>query len=97
MKSTGVGCPREGCGGEIIEKKSRRGKMFYGCSNYSSKKCTSAFWYPPVKSGGPNGNNSCPQCHSLLIYKTLKRGDQIACSSKECTFAQLVTGQEVHA
>lgn len=95
VKSTGVPCPREGCGGDIIEKKSRRGKMFYGCSNYGSKKCTSAFWYPPLISGGPKGDNHCPQCDAILLYKTLKRGDQIACSSKECGFAQLATGQEV--
>jgi hypothetical protein len=33
----------------------------------------------------------------MLIYKTLKRGDQIACSNKECTFAQPITGEEKHA
>ncbi len=94
VKSTGVTCPRDGCGGEIIEKKSRRGKMFYGCSHYSQKKCTTAFWYPPLISGGPNGGNRCPKCESLLVYKTLKRGDQIACPQKECDFAQIATGVE---
>lgn len=98
VKSTGVTCPREGCGGEIVEKKSRRGKMFYGCSHYGVNGCTMAFWYPPLKSGGPkNGSNKCPQCDSLLLYKTLKRGDQIACSNKECGFAQPATGQEERA
>ncbi len=97
VKSTGVACPREDCGGEIIVKKSRRGKIFYGCSHYTQKKCTTAFWYPPLIKGGPNGSTKCPQCESLLIYKTLKRGDQIACSSKECTFAQVCTGGEEHA
>jgi hypothetical protein len=33
----------------------------------------------------------------MLVYKTLKRGDQIACANKECTFAQLVTGDEKYA
>jgi DNA topoisomerase-1 len=97
VKSTGVACPREDCGGEIIVKKSRRGKIFYGCSHYTQKKCTTAFWYPPLIKGGPNGSTKCPQCESLLIYKTLKRGDQIACSSKECIFAQVCTGGEEHA
>jgi DNA topoisomerase-1 len=96
VKSTGVACPREECGGEIIEKKSRRGKVFYGCSHYKQKKCTTAFWYPPVVSGGPGGGNTCPRCSSLLVYKTLKRGDQIACSAKECDFAQAATGNEQH-
>src|SRR5208282_6733986 len=86
LKLTGVDCPRPDCGGQIIQKKSRRGKIFYGCSNYGSKKCETAFWYPPLLSGGPKGLNRCPQCNSILIYKTLKRGDQIACPSKTCDF-----------
>jgi DNA topoisomerase-1 len=97
LKTTGVICPRPDCEGQIVEKKSRRGKMFYGCSNYSAKGCNSAFWYPPLISGGPNNSCMCPQCGSMIVYKTLKRGDQIACSSKECTFAQLATGEEKHA
>jgi DNA topoisomerase I len=98
VKSTGVGCPREGCGGDIVEKKSRHGKLFYGCSHYGLNQCTMAYWYPPLKSGGPKaGGNKCPQCDSMLLYKTLKRGDQIACSNKECGFAQLATGKEDHA
>ncbi len=97
VKSTGVTCPRQDCGGEIIVKKSRRGKVFYGCSNYSQKKCTTAFWYPPVISGGPGGGNTCPQCKSMLVYKTLKRGDELSCSSRECAFSEKASGQERHA
>ncbi|HEY9712753.1 MAG TPA: topoisomerase DNA-binding C4 zinc finger domain-containing protein, partial [Chroococcales cyanobacterium] len=97
LKTTGVMCPRAECDGQIVEKKSRRGKIFFGCSNYSQNQCTSAFWYPPLISGGPKDSNFCPKCNSMLIYKTLKRGDQIECSSKECDFSQLATGQEKHA
>jgi DNA topoisomerase I len=97
IKTTGVKCPRPDCGGEIVEKKSRRGKMFYGCSNYGSKKCTTAFWYPPVISGGPKNGNHCPRCKSLLIYKTLKRGNQIVCADKECDFAEEADNLVVHA
>jgi DNA topoisomerase-1 len=97
VKLTGVDCPREDCGGQIIEKKSHRGKIFYGCSNYGSKKCTTAFWYPPVISGGPKGGNRCPKCKSLLVYKTLKRGDQIVCSSKECDFEEQTNDAVRHA
>mgnify|MGYP000275620782 CR=1 FL=1 len=97
LKYTGVSCPRAECDGAIVEKKSRHGKVFFGCSNYSLNQCSSAYWYPPVISGGPKGDNLCPKCSSVLIYKTLKRGDQVACSSKECDFAELITGLEVHA
>ena len=98
LKTTGVHCPREGCGGEIVEKKSFRGKMFFGCSNYGVNQCTSAYWYPPLVSGGPKNNgNECPDCGSMLVYKTLKRGDQISCSKKECGFAQPISGKEIRA
>lgn len=97
LKLTGVKCPREDCGGDIVEKKSRRGKMFYGCSHYGLNKCTMAYWYPPLLSGGPDGSTACPKCKSLLLYKTLKRGDQLACSNKECDFSQLASGKETHA
>src|SRR5437660_10487623 len=51
-ETTGVKCPRPGCGGDIVVKKSRRGKLFYGCSNYP--KCDSVFWDKPVE-------EKCPQ------------------------------------
>lgn len=97
LKFTGVECPRSDCDGKIVEKKSRRGKIFFGCSNYSKNQCTSAYWYPPVLSGGPKGKNTCPKCNKLLIYKTLKRGDKIQCSDKECDFVELATGKEEYA
>jgi DNA topoisomerase-1 len=97
LKTIGVKCPREACGGEIVEKKSRMGKFFYGCSNYSANKCDAAFWYPPLLNGGQKGANMCPTCGNMLVYKTLKRGDQIACSNKECTYRQAATGNEAHA
>jgi DNA topoisomerase-1 len=97
LKLTGVKCPRPTCGGEIIEKTSRRGKKFYGCSHYGLKQCTTAYWYPPVIEGGPKGGNTCPKCDNILIYKVLKRGDQVVCSNKECIYAELATGKEKHA
>jgi DNA topoisomerase-1 len=97
LKTIGVICPRGECGGQIVEKKSKRGKIFWGCSNWNLNECSSAYWYPPIVSGGPNGSNKCPNCGKMLIYKVLKKGDQVACSSKECDFAQPITGEEVRA
>ena len=98
LKTTGVLCSRPGCGGQIVEKKSRRNKIFWGCSHYSQNQCTSAYWYPPLISGGPNGSTSCPLCGRQLVYKVLKRGDQVVCSApKECQFSQPATGDEKHA
>src|SRR5574344_1739085 len=51
--STGVKCPNDGCEGEIVERKSRFGKIFYGCSKYPD--CDFVLWYPPT-------GEKCPTC-----------------------------------
>lgn len=51
-------CPK--CNGKIIEKKTRRGKIFYGCNNYP--KCTYASWDMPTP-------NMCPECGEPLVQK----------------------------
>jgi len=82
---TGVKCPQDGCKGEIIQKKSRYGKIFYGCNQYPD--CSFAIW------GEPTGEK-CPDCGSLLIKKFLKRGNKIACSSKECKYSRPMEPEE---
>ena len=61
-------CPK--CGGKIIEKKTKRGKIFYGCNNYP--KCKYASWEKPTgnlckECGEPlvekNGSETCPNCN----------------------------------
>ena len=61
-------CPN--CDGKIVEKKSHRGKIFYGCNNYP--KCKTAYWYKPI-------DKKCPNCGSMLLDK----GKKIACSNCE--------------
>ena len=63
-------CPN--CDGKIIEKKTRRGKIFYGCNNYP--KCKTAYWDKPV-------GEKCPECKGMLIEKK----DKIKCSSCDYT------------
>jgi len=58
--------------GKIIEKKSRRGKIFYGCNNYP--KCKTAYWDKPI-------DEKCPECGSMLTEKNNK----IKCSSCDFT------------
>ncbi len=60
--------------GEIVERSTRKGRMFYGCSRYP--KCDFASWQRP------NGE-SCPQCSSPLVH--VKNGG-LKCSSKSCDF-----------
>lgn len=98
LKKTGLDCPRTDHVGIIVEKKTGRGKTFWGCSTYKDTQCDSAYWYPPLLSGGPSNGNKCPKCSSLLVFKTLKRGDQIACSKKDkgCDWSELADGKEIH-
>ena len=56
------------CDGKIIEKKTKRGKIFYGCNNY--QKCSEAYWDLPT-------GLACPNCGSMLVEKNGK----IKCSS----------------
>jgi DNA topoisomerase-1 len=76
--SIGVACPK-GCGGYISEKRSRRGKTFYGCSSYP--KCDFVAWDRPR-------NETCPQCGSayLLDKYSKKTGPFVACPNKECGY-----------
>lgn len=89
IHSLDVPCPKDGCEGEIIEKKSRFGKIFYGCSEYSNTKCDAVYWNFPLV------EEKCPDCGSTLTYKFLKRGDKIACpDTKGCGYARLADEKE---
>ena len=75
----GVKCPQ--CGdGELIEKKARRGNLFYGCSNYP--KCDFTSNNKPV-------DQKCPECGSAyLLEKTLKSGVYLVCPNNKKTTAE---------
>lgn len=76
IRSTGVKCPK--CGeGTIIEKKSKYGKIFFGCNRYPE--CSYALWDEPT-------GNKCPECGELLVKKVTKNGNFEVCSSRTCSF-----------
>ena len=79
QETTGVHCPRPGCKGELVVKKSRRGKVFYGCSQYPD--CESVFWDKPV-------TEACPKCNApFLLEKTTKKlGTFRYCAKEECGY-----------
>ena len=79
QKSTGVTCPKDG--GDIVEKKSRRGKVFYGCANYPD--CDFTLWKKPVA-------EKCPDCGApFLVERITKRhGRQLICNNEECKYAR---------
>jgi DNA topoisomerase-1 len=79
LKSTGVVCPKDG--GDIVERKSRRGKVFYGCANYP--KCDFTLWNKPVL-------EPCPKCGwKFLTEKITKRhGRQLVCANDACDYVR---------
>jgi DNA topoisomerase I len=81
---TGVACP-ECKEGEILERRSRRGKLFYGCGRYP--KCKFAAWNKVVP-------EPCPSCGATyMVEKELKRtGTTWQCANKECGYKQPAPG-----
>lgn len=85
-KGTGITCPQ--CKeGEIQEKKSRYGKIFYSCNRYP--KCKYALWNKPVE-------QECPSCKNpLLMEKTTKRdGTVLLCPAEECDYKKVLIPPE---
>ncbi len=80
-QATGVKCPEKGCDGELAQRKSKRGKVFYGCTRFPD--CTFAIWDKPV-------DKACPSCNaSFLVEKsTKKEGTFLACLNKECGYKE---------
>ncbi len=79
-ETTGIACPRPGCKGELIVKKSKRGKIFYGCSEYP--KCDAVYWDKPIA-------EPCPQCNApFLLEKTTKKGTSRVCAREECGYRE---------
>jgi len=81
--SLGVTCPKPDCGGFLTEKRSRKGKVFYGCSNYSSKQCDFVLWDKPVP-------KPCPQCNAKFLVKRPNRsgGGRYRCVNEDCGYTQ---------
>jgi DNA topoisomerase-1 len=78
--SIGVQCPRPGCGGYLTEKRSRRGKTFYGCANYGRTKCDFVSWDRPV-------SQPCPSCGAaFLTQKVTKTGTRLRCLTEGCGY-----------
>ena len=78
-EKTGVDCPEQDCNGELVQRSSKRGKIFYGCSRFPD--CTFATWDKPVA-------KECPECGAkFLVEKTTKKqGTFLTCNTKGCGF-----------
>ena len=83
LKPTGVLCPKDG--GDIVERKSKRGKPFYGCNNYP--KCDFVLWNRPLA-------EPCPSCGAPFVVEkiTKKWGHQVLCNSEDCDYERIEEG-----
>jgi DNA topoisomerase-1 len=89
MKETDVTCPQ--CGkGKIVERRSKRGKIFYGCAAYPD--CDFVLWRKPIDKG-------CPDCGQVYLVEriTKKAGRQLMCDSENCEYIEDAATETVEA
>lgn len=79
--SLGIACPEPGCRGQIVERRSRKGRTFYGCSAYPV--CKFVLWQRPVA-------QPCPQCGAPFLTERSARGGArtLSCVKDGCGFKQ---------
>jgi DNA topoisomerase I len=70
----GIPCPQEGCGGELTERRSKRGRAYFGCANFPT--CRFVVWHRPVAS-------PCPKCGAPFLTQRGGRGKRIAACWRE--------------
>ena len=77
--STGVKCPLDG--GNIVERRSKRGKSFWSCGNYPN--CKFAMWYKPVP-------RQCPKCNAPFLAEKWNKGGDVShiCITKGCGYEE---------
>ena len=77
FESAGVKCPF--CGGEVLIKKTKKGRKYFGCEN-NPDKCTFISWNKPVE-------KKCPKCGSYMVEKGTKNV-KIVCSNEKCGYSE---------
>lgn len=75
LESIGVKCPK--CEGDLIIRKTKKGRKFYGCSNYP--KCDFVTWDEPTK-------EKCPKCGHILLKKNKGKHITYKCINDKCDF-----------
>ena len=73
LEKIGVDCPK--CGKQIVLRKTKKGRKFYGCENYPE--CEFMSWQKP-------SNEKCPKCGTILVEK----GNKLVCMDEKCGFIQ---------
>ncbi len=87
-KDTGIKCPEEGCEGTLLQRKTRKGKIFYGCSQFP--KCKHATWDEPV-------DRPCPECgrHFVLKKNPIKGQPHFYCGKEGCSYKEDTENEKI--
>lgn len=81
LKEMGVACPKPDCKGVIVERKTKKGRNFYGCSEYPA--CDFVTWDRPV-------HKKCPKCNAFLVEKGSKKTGKIyKCVREDCDYEEV--------
>ncbi len=86
VNDTGVSCPKDG--GNLIERRSRKGRVFYGCSNYPE--CDFSLWNKPL-------SRKCSECGSIMVEAAPGKNKVARCSNKECPNSKAPAKEKVTA
>ncbi|PRR70503.1 type I DNA topoisomerase [Neomoorella humiferrea] len=79
LETIGVTCPK--CGGEIVARRTKKGRRFYGCQNYPE--CDYVSWEKPA-------GRDCPHCGTRMVEKSSRHGVRLICPNKECAYEEMV-------
>lgn len=74
LEKIGVPCPI--CGKDVVIKRSKKGRIYYGCEN--NPDCEFMSWQKPSR-------EKCPSCHSYMLEK----GNKLVCSDKQCGYVMM--------
>ncbi|MDF2671982.1 MAG: topA [Clostridiales bacterium] len=75
VEELNVSCPK--CSGKVVVRRTKKGRTFYGCSNYPE--CDFVSWGKPTE-------EKCPKCGTILIEKTTKTKKQFKCFNDKCDY-----------
>lgn len=80
LKDTGAKCPN--CQNKLVERRSKKGRLFYGCLSYPD--CDFVIWNRPV------ADKVCPECGGLLVEKQSGGQKLQVCNNQECRYEERV-------
>ena len=75
----GIACPTAGCTGELVQRRTKRGRMFYGCNRYPD--CQYTLWSKPVPM-------PCPECQAPFLVEqgSVRKGKLLRCVREGCSY-----------